>query len=314
MRIVGIVQGFAYGRGRATTMVELLTPLAAAGHTVDVFVSDAVALDVTPGVRVRPLAMLDHHGARYDVVIYNSGLAPATLDKVRMMQGKKLLCQHSYLVTEPGLRFANAIWFPSRAAMKSHDKMARMLGHRFVVPPPIDPDRYRTPPGDKIGLSLSSPWKGGYVAAEMARAMPEHPFLVVKDGRGHGTSLFKGLPNVELVDFLPPRDFYAQTRVQIFPSKSETYGRVAVEGAISGIPLVASPDRGIREAMGGHGIYIDRKDNPAWVRAVTRLMTDEDAWVVAARDVAIRGAEAVTRYPKDRQAFVAQVEALGGRK
>jgi hypothetical protein len=88
---------------------------------------------------------------------------------------------------------------------------------------------------------------------------------------------------------------------------------VAVEGAVSGIPLVASPDRGIREAMGGHGIYINRNDTPAWVRAVRHLMTDEDAWVVAARDVAIRGAEAVTRYPKDRQAFVAEVEALGAR-
>lgn len=308
MKIAVVVQGFGYGRGRATTMVELVKPLAAVGHTVDVFVT-AVAPqdDVLDGVKVRRFRELDPR-TRYDLAIYNSGLPGNALDTVRRVGTRKLMCQHSYQADDPGLRFADAVWFPSKVAMDRHRRLA---AHRFVVPPPIDPDRYRTTPGTRISLSLSSPWKGGSLVSTMARAMPAYRFLVVKDGRGNGVHLFNGLRNVELVDFLEPRDFYAQTRVQLFPSRSETYGRVGVEGAVSGIPLVASKDPGIREAMGGHGIFLDRENHTAWVRTVTRLMDDRASWARASRDVLERG-DAVS-YAADQAAFVAEVEALGAR-
>lgn len=308
MRILGVVQGFAYGRGRATTMVEFLAPLAAAGHAVDVSVTAVVPRDVMDGIRVRRFRDLDPK-ARHDVIIYNSGLPANALDTIRRMPGRKLMCQHSYQTTDPGLRFADKVWFPSRVAEQAHAQ--RIPAGRFVVPPPIDPDRYRTTPGDMISLSLSSPWKGGQLVAHMAAAMPRHQFLVVKDGRGNGVGLFRGLRNVELVDFMNPRDFYSRTRVQLFPSRSETYGRVGVEGAISGIPLVASLDPGIREAMHARGIYLDRTDTRAWVQTVNRLMTDEDAWTVASRDVAVRGQD--VHYEQDQQLFLREVEALAAR-
>jgi glycosyltransferase involved in cell wall biosynthesis len=110
---------------------------------------------------------------------------------------------------------------------------------------------------------------------------------------------------------MDPRDFYARTRVQVFPSRSETYGRVGVEGAISGIPLVASTAPGIREAMNGHGIYHLLDDVGGWIKTVTRLMTDEDAWHVASADVAQRGE--LVRYREDQARFRVEVEALGAR-
>jgi glycosyltransferase involved in cell wall biosynthesis len=291
-------------------MVELLTPLAAAGHAVDVCVT-AVLSPYTGDlpIDVRRIRALDS-SARYDVIVYNSGLPTDALETIKRMPGRKLMCQHSYQTQDPGLRFAEKVWFPSYAAMRAHTlALPRKL--LFSSPPPINPDRYRTTPGAKIGLSLSSPWKGGLLVASMARAMTNHRFLVVKDGRGSGVSAFRGINNVELVDFMDPRDFYSRTRVQVFPSKSETYGRVGVEGAISGIPLVASPDPGIREAMDGHGIYLDRNDLRAWVKTVGRLMTDEDAWHVASSDVAQRGN--AIRYRDDQAAFVTQVESLAAR-
>lgn len=307
MRVLGVVQGFDYGRGRATTMVELLTPLVAAGHVVDVAVTAVAARQVIDGIRVRSFRDVDP-ASRYDVVIYNSGLPAAVLDTIRGMAGRKLMCQHSFQTTDMGLRFADSIWFPSNAALDAHDGVAGITANRYVSPPPIDPDRYRTTPGRKISLCLSSPWKGGALVAHMARAMPRHQFLVVKDGRGNGVSLFRGLRNVELVDFLDPRDFYSRTRVQVFPSRSETYGRVGVEGAISGIPLVASLAPGIREAMHGTGSYLGVGNVRAWVRTVTRLMDDPRAWAAASQDVQARGD--VVMYREDQAAFVAQVEQL----
>lgn len=304
MRVVGVVQGFAFGRGRATTMVELLSALAAAGHTVDVYVTAVLAEPVVRGITVRRFRALDPR-QRADLVIYNSGLSGAILETVKRLPGRKLMCQHSYQTEDPGLRFADKVWFPSAAAMGKH---ARVSGERFTTAPPIDPDRYRTTPGTHVSLSLSSPWKGGNLVARMAAAMPAYPFLVVKDGRGNGVDLFRGLRNVRLVDFLEPRDFYSRTRVQLFPSRSETYGRVGVEGAVSGIPLVASKDPGIREAMGGHGFYIDRENTTGWIRTVSRLMDDDDAWARASEDVRVRGN--AVRYEADRAAFVYEAERL----
>lgn len=304
MKIAVFVQGFAYGRGRATTAVELVVPLAARGHRVDVFVPSARFVSAVDGVTVRPVNQY-RSVVGYDVVLYNSGLPAATLGLVAKSKARKLMFQHSYNTTDPGLRLAHMVWYPSNACAAVH-KGGRY--RKIVVPPPIDPDRYRTKPGTKIGLSLSSPWKGGHVIAQVARTLPQHQFLVVKDGRGNGVSLFQGLANVELVDFLEPRDFYSRCRVQVFPSKSESYGRVGVEGAVSGIPLVASNDPGIREAMAGHGIYLPRTGVAKWVTTVNRLMTDRKAWAAASKDVLERAG--TVNYRADQKAFCDHVEQL----
>lgn len=305
MRILGIVQGFGYGRGRATTAVELLTPLAAAGHDVDVFVtSGSPAAREVGGVLVQRFRDYDP-AVPYDVVVYNSGLGPRPRDVVRRSGAARLMCQHSYDASDAGLRLADKVWFPSRAAMRA-DTGRRY--QRFVSPPPINPALYRTTPGHQVALSLSSPHKGGILAAHLARSLPRHEFLVVKDPRGHGVSLFKGLKNVELVDFMQPREFFSRARVQLFPSRSETYGRVAVEGATSGIPLVASKHPGIREAMGGHGIFLDRAHTRQWVATVDRLMTDRGYWLRASHDVE-RRAEKI-RYRADQATFLRAVEAM----
>lgn len=314
MRVAAFVQGFAYGRGRATTALELITPLHTRRengrqrpHQVDVFVPSSRFVRHTPGVNVATVGDFDGvYG--YDVVIYNSGLGEATLDRIRRIRAPKLMCQHSYDTGDPGLRFADAVWYPSNACMR----VDRNTGYeKFVVPPPVNPGLYRTRPGRKIGLSLSSHWKGGAIVAQIARALPRRRFLVVKDGRGNGVGLFKGLRNVELVDFMEPRDFYSQCRIQLLPSQSESYGRVGVEGAVSGIPLVASRCPGIREAMQGHGIYLPRNSVGRWVETVDGLMSDPGQWKRASLDVAMRAR--VIDYEGDQARFCRMVEGVAGK-
>lgn len=314
MRVAAFVQGFAYGRGRATTALELVTPLHTRRengrqrpHQVDVFVPSSRFVRHMPGVNVATVGDFDGaHG--YDVVIYNSGLGAATLDRIRRIQAPKIMCQHSYDTRDPGLRFADAVWYPSHACMRADGNSGY---EKFVVPPPVNPDLYRTRPGRKIGLSLSSHWKGGAIVAQVAKALPRRRFLVVKDGRGNGVGLFKGLRNVELVDFMEPGDFYSQCRIQLLPSRSESYGRVGVEGAVSGIPLVASRCPGIREAMRGHGIFLPRNDVGRWIETVDGLMSDPGQWKRASLDVLAR-ARAID-YEGDQARFCRMVERVAGK-
>jgi glycosyltransferase involved in cell wall biosynthesis len=305
VKVAVFVQGFAYGRGRATTAVEMVVPLGRRGHDVDVFVpSPRFVHPLDEPVHITPLGEY-RSDTRYDVILYNSGLPSGTLGLIARAKAKKLMFQHSYQTNDPGLRLADMVWYPSRACA-GVDRGRRY--RKIVTPPPIDPDRYRTKPGEMVGLSLSSPWKGGAVIAAVARSLPQHRFLVVKDGRGNGVSLFRGLGNVELVEFMEPRDFYAQCRVQVFPSRSESYGRVGVEGAVSGIPLIASTDPGIREAMGGHGIFVPRTDLTKWTRTVNQLMTDRKAWKAASADVRKRAQK--ISYQLDQLEFCRHVETL----
>jgi glycosyltransferase involved in cell wall biosynthesis len=305
MKVACIVQGFGYGRGRATTAVELMKPLVAAGHQVEVYTTAVTSAHDVEGARVRRWRDFDP-GRRYDVIVYNSGLPATAVAVLGRVPARRLMCQHSYNTADPGLRVAHKVWYPSRVAM-SHDKGRSYT--RFVVPPPINPDRYRVAPaGTKVGLCLSSPHKGGLLTAQLARALPKVEFLVVKDPRGHGVPLFRGLRNVELRDFMEPRDFFAECRVQLFPSKSETYGRVAVEGSVSGIPVVASDHPAIIEAMAGKGVFLTRTNLPAWVSVVGRLMAQPDYWQRISRDVARRGA--AIHYREDQARFRREVEAM----
>ena len=43
------------------------------------------------------------------------------------------------------------------------------------------------------------------------------------------------------------------------PSQEETWGRVAIEAISSGIPVIANPTEGLREALDYCGIYISLK-------------------------------------------------------
>jgi glycosyltransferase involved in cell wall biosynthesis len=304
VKVAFVVQGFGYGRGRATTMVELAKPLPLAGHRVEAFVTAVVPRHDVEGIQVRRFSEFGD-GHRFDVVVYNSGLPRRVLDAIAHSRARLLMCQHSYVATDPGLAIADKVWFPSMSALRA-DRGSTYK--RFVSPPPINPALYRTKPGDRISLSLSSPHKGAPVAAYLARAMPQQRFLIVKDPRGHGVSLFRGMSNVDLVEFMQPRHYYAATRVQLFPSRSETYGRVAVEAAVSGIPTVSSGHSGIREAMGGAGLFLDRTNARDWLHVVKRLMTDDAYWRKWSRVAARRGRE--IDYAGDQEAFRLEVEAM----
>jgi glycosyltransferase involved in cell wall biosynthesis len=68
---------------------------------------------------------------------------------------------------------------------------------------------------------------------------------------------------------------YAKTKVLIVPSLFESYGRVAVEACINGIPVVGSNLPGIREATYEGGVYIDQIRNVSDFADGLRRVLDE---------------------------------------
>lgn len=163
---------------------------------------------------------------------------------------------------------ADLVVFNSRSSAAE----AAYEGYQVIVRPQLHPD-VAAMPGDRVTLvNLSEP-KGGELFWRLARGAPQVEFLGVKGGWGR--QVVDRAPNVEI---LPPTelmgDIYARTRILLMPSERETWGMCGVEAMSCGIPVVAHPTAGLRESLGGAGIFVDRADAQGWLDQIERLSND----------------------------------------
>lgn len=144
----------------------------------------------------------------------------------------------------------------------------------IVLHPMVNPHDYRVidGPHDHIGFVNFFKGKGPHIFYEMARRFPQEKFLGLKGG--YGEQELEDVPNVQLIENTPDiRDnFYSRIKVLLMPSKYESFGRVAVEAASSGIPTVASPTPGLLEALGQRGQYADYDDMDMWESRLRELL------------------------------------------
>jgi len=143
------------------------------------------------------------------------------------------------------------------------------------------------------------PTKGLYVVAriaeQIARRRPDIPILIV-EGRGRGKSLEQTGLDLSWAQSLfgmanttDPRKFYAVTKVLLMPSLwNESFGLVAAEAMLNGIPVLASNRGALPETVGEGGLLFDipARYTPAtrevptaeevepWVATILRLWDD----------------------------------------
>lgn len=177
-------------------------------------------------------------------------------------------------------------------------------GPSIVVHPVVEPERYRCEHGDAVTLVNPTATKGSVTFYELAQRFPERQFITAQGGYNYQVSCPSkdsprvtspierrhhvfyndkgeeqncyGLPNVTHLRRDPDiRNIFRRTRVLLMPSDYESYGRVGVEAACAGIPTIAHPTEGLREAFGDAAIFCDRNDVDAWEKEIDRLFTDE---------------------------------------
>lgn len=142
----------------------------------------------------------------------------------------------------------------------------------LVFHPPVTPDRHRVDAtGDGVTLVNLNEHKGAHLFYALAEAMPDTRFVGVVGG--HGVQIIRrNLPNVTIVEHTPDmRTVWAQTRVLLMPSIYESYGLVAQEAGLNGIPTVANPTPGLVENIGTGGLFCDRDKLEEWVTTLRGL-------------------------------------------
>ncbi|QGH69194.1 glycosyltransferase [Pseudactinotalea sp. HY158] len=173
-----------------------------------------------------------------------------------------------------------------------------------VVPPGVDSEQFHpiaptgpTVPGTSAGrprlvvAARLEPLKGVDLAIEaLARLDEPRPLLVVSGAPTGGFAdyaadlheLARGLHVAGDVEFAGPlgrADLAERMRhalAVLVPSHSETYGLVALEGAASGRPVIASRAGGLSDAVldGVTGILLPDRDPEVWAGTIRSLLED----------------------------------------
>ncbi len=265
MRVLWHLHGFPpyHNAGAERYALEVLQWLRARGHQVEVILRGGAPHDGTydgiPITNRGPTRWLHRIYDAADVALthldetrhaVNAATATGT-PLVHILHNDRQLEYHG--VTDHDLAVANSEWIRLRTPPPA-----------ITVLPPCPPDAYAVPrTGDNILFVNPIVSKGAALVYELARRHPELPFLIVAGAYGKQLPP-PDLPNLELWHTTPdPRDFYAEARLVLMPSPYESFGRVAIEAAASGIPTIARPTLGLLEALGTAAAYAGRPPDPA---------------------------------------------------
>jgi len=181
-------------------------------------------------------------------------------------------------------------------------EVRRLLGLETpVVYPPIDFASCVAATHAPVDITMVNPRdvKGIDTTLAVAALLPHRTFLLQEawalDPHERTALLdrIRGLPHVRLAPVTDRMaEVYRTTALLLVPSRVvETFGRVALEAAANGIPVVASRSGGLPEAVGPGGVLVD-PDAPAavWAQAVERVVADRDRHdAIAAQAIAHAG-------------------------
>ncbi|HEY1395025.1 glycosyltransferase family 4 protein [Roseateles sp.] len=338
MRVLALAHQYVpvHCAGAETMLHSMLRALAARGHEVHVTLSAQPGRPYElDGVRVWPHVTskdVFEHLPKADVLVSHLMNTPRATFLGNWNDIPTVLIHHNTfdvtkaaLVTPQArvdLAVVNSQWMA--------DDLAEWFAERGATPPAtaivrplVDLADYATTPGDRVTLVNMRPMdvdsrgnrmgKGAETFWAAAERMPKTRFLGVRGA--YGTQMVRDLPNVEVLDHVPNHEMrekvFARTRVLLMPSSYESWGRVGTEALCSGIPVIAHPTPGLRESLGDAGIFVDRDDVDAWVRALRTLALPQSYGAASARARA-RAEQLAALDDLDR--WCNAVEAVAGRR
>ncbi len=322
MRIAAYVHGYLphLPAGSETMLHEMMLALGAAGHHTKVFTVNHPERNTSwtyEGIPVtnrttETAADLQVAAWRPDVIVSHHAVAVRAIPLAAELGAASAVIVHNdfhlsqaLVKARPGLLVANTQWVANKL------NRPHQMVNAVVVHPPVDPAKHRVDQrGDMIGMINFYAMKNPHMFWRLAVRFPDYKFLAVKGAYGHQE--LRSLPNVEVIEPTTNMraDVWSRLRVLLVPSKYESYGKGPVEAAASGIPSLAAPTPGLREALGRGATFCPRINNRAWETALQALMEDPAAYERASAAALARSAEIEAGRPAEMARWVSAVESL----
>jgi glycosyltransferase involved in cell wall biosynthesis len=156
----------------------------------------------------------------------------------------------------------------------------------IVIHPKVDTAPFKIPKKEAKYVTLvnCNENKGGPLLPQLAKALPDVQFLGVKGGYHKQIVESNPPPNLKYIETQEDmRKVYEESKIVIMPSKSETWGRVAVEAMASGTPVVVSRSPGLLECVGKAENSCDRNDVSCWIEKIQTLVKSPQAYAEASQ-------------------------------
>jgi glycosyltransferase involved in cell wall biosynthesis len=213
----------------------------------------------------RPIVATCHYDGNYTMITRNSS----------NRWSEMLMFINS--IMEPNYRKSISPW-PAQIA---RTEVIRPILHRNQI---VIPEAFE---GDCITLINANENKGVHQFLELAKRMPDRKFLGVRPYYGNMTTPLPLGGNIEWIPFSDDiRTILRRTRILLVPSYYESFGRVAVEAMINGIPVLYSKPaktspypggstEGMQSWIGDAAMACDRDRPEEWMSAIDSLDDEE---------------------------------------
>ena len=291
MRILAHVHGYppVHGAGAEYALHGVLKWLVSRGHRVTVVCPSRCEDGERDGVKVQLLTggvgQLKALYAAADVAITHLDLTSQVMSMARAYRKPVVHYVHNSIQLDhhkvkpnggvPQLAMFNSYWLRDEATW---------AGDSVVVWPPVNEADYKVQgSGHEVVLANLNKNKGADTFWSVAKQMPRRNFLGVKGAYEQQIVPYPQPKNAEVIpNQRDMRTVYERARAVLMPSAYESWGRVAMEAAVSGIPTICHPTPGLCECMGDAAIYVHRDDVDGYVRELRRL-SDARAYRTASR-------------------------------
>jgi hypothetical protein len=253
------------------------------------------------GVQVHPAIALEQLARRADVLVAHAA-SRVKLERFTARTGAPLVrIVHGAPSAGGSVDDAALVVYNSEATARA------WTAPGIVCHPPTFPEDHLVPATGGLVTQVNlARHKGGALFRLLVASLPERRFLGVLGA--YGAQVRADLPHLELWPVQSDmRTVWAQTRIMLMPSESETWGMVAVEAACAGIPVISSPTDGVLEALGPGALYAEVGDLAGWRSTIAEL---DDPEFYAARVAAGREAVAQLDPHGSMKRFGDAVESL----
>lgn len=321
MRVVATIHFSMPWRNAGSEVVlhELMKAAAQAGHDVTVYCTNRNAeqgwrgsepdtmFDGVKVVRCRNIVLAARQAAATnpDVWVSHHQHILHSIKLSRSVGARSVYLVHNDmdlnqrpLRAKPDLVIFNSDWVRESLARFGRPRQS-MTFH-----PPVTAGRHEVlHTGDAVTLVNLNEHKGGLLFYQLAELQPERKFLGVVGAHGKQV-IRRNLPNVEIMAHTPTMgDVWKRTRVLLMPSIYESYGLVAQEAGINGIPTIANATPGLVENIGAGGLFANRDNPNEWVTLLEQL-DQPDNYNQASAYALKRAGEALDDTQKTLQQWV----------